>query len=98
MKRLNKLVAVLCVVAALAACSSEAFAKSGDAKKRLVSGSIVRVDRDARAIVVRDSATNREVVVRVPSGASIKTGYLSGSLVSFELLLRGMSVRDLAVE
>jgi hypothetical protein len=98
MKRLNKFVAALCVVAALAACSPEAFAKSGAAKQRLVSGSIVRIDRDARTMVVRDSATNREVVVRVPAGACVKTSYLSGAPVSFELLLRGMSVRGLAVE
>jgi hypothetical protein len=98
MKRLNKFVAGLGLVAVLAAGSSNVFAKSDASKLRVISGNIVSIDRDARTMIVRDFATNREVYVRVPEGAQVKTTNYSGASVSFELLLRGMSVRDLAVE
>jgi hypothetical protein len=84
--------------AGLAAGSSNVFAKSDTSKPRIISGSIVSIDRDARTMLVRDSNTNREVFVRVPAGVQVKTNNYSGASVSFELLLRGMSVRELAVE
>jgi hypothetical protein len=98
MKRLNKFVAGLGLVAVLAAGSSGVFAKSGANGQRIIGGQIVSIDRNARTMVVRDSATNREVLVQVPDGAQIKTSSLSGASISFELLLKGMVVRDLAVE
>lgn len=98
MKRLNKFVAGLGLVAVLAAGSSNVFAKSDASKPRVISGSIVSIDRDARTMIVRDSTTNREVFVRVPEGVQVKTVNYSGASVSFELLLKGMSVRELSVE
>ena len=98
MKRLNKFVAGLGLVAVLAAGSANVFAKSGATAKRNISGQIVSIDRNARTMVVRDAATNREVLVQAPAGAQIKTTSLSGASISFELLLQGMVVRDLAVE
>lgn len=98
MKRLNKFVAGLGLVAVLAAGSSNVFAKSDASKPRSISGSIVSIDRDARTMIVRDTATNREVFVRVPEGAQVRTNNYSGASVSFELLLKGMSVRGLSVE
>lgn len=98
MKRLNKFVAGLGLVAVLAAGSSNVFAKSDTSKPRVISGSIVSIDRDARTILVRDANTNREVSVRVPEGVQLRTNNYSGASVSFELLLKGMTVRDLTVE
>lgn len=98
MKRLNKFVASLGLVAVLAAGSANVFAKSDASKPRVISGSIVSIDRDARTMTVRDAVTNREVFVRVPAGIQVKTNNYSGASVSFELLLKGMSVRDLSVE
>lgn len=98
MKRLNKFIAGLGLVAVLAAGSSNVFAKSDASKPRVISGNIVSIDRDARTMVVRDSNTDREVFVRVPAGVQVKTNNYSGASVSFELLLKGMSVRDLSVE
>lgn len=98
MKRLNKFVVGLGLVAVLTAGSANVFAKSDAPKPRVINGNIVSIDRDARTMVVRDAATNREVSVRVPEGAQVKTNNYSGASVSFELLLRGMSVRELAVE
>lgn len=98
MKRLNKFVAGLGLVAILAAGSSSVFAKSDATRQRNISGQIVSIDRNARTMIVRDAATNREVIVQVPEGAQVKTSSLSGASISFELLLKGMVVRDLAVE
>lgn len=100
MKRLNKFVAGLGLVAVLAAGSSNVFAKSGDAgrQQRIISGSIVSLDRNARLMVVREAATGRAIVVQVPAGARIKTTTNSGASLSFEQLLAGMVVRELAVE
>jgi hypothetical protein len=98
MKRLNKFAAGLGLVAVLAAGSANVFAKSDASKQRVIGGSIVSIDRDARTIIVRDFATNREVFVRVPAGIQIKTTNYSGASVSFELLLKGMIVRGLSVE
>lgn len=98
MKRLNKFVAGLGLVAVLAAGSSNVFAKSDASKPRVISGSIVSLDRGARTMIVRDSATNREVLVRVPKGTQVKTNTFSGAPVAFELLLEGINVRDLTVE
>ena len=98
MKRLNKFVAGLGLVAVLAAGSANVFAKSDASKPRVISGNIVSIDRGARTIIVRDSTTNREVFVRVPTGIQVRTNSYSGALVSFELLLKGMMVRDLSVQ
>lgn len=98
MKRLNKFVAGLGLVAVLAAGSSNVFAKSDASKPRVISGSIVSIDRGSRTMIVRDSATNREVLVRVPKGMQVKTNTFSGTPVAFELLLQGINVRDLTVE
>ncbi len=98
MKRLNKFVAGLGLVAVLAAGSSNVFAKSDTARQRNINGQIVSIDRNARTMIVRDAATNREVIVQVPEGTQVKTSSLSGAPISFELLLKGMVVRDLAVE
>lgn len=98
MKRLNKFVAGLGLVAVLAAGSANVFAKSDTSKPRVISGNIVSIDRDARTMVVRDFATSRELIVRVPAGSQVKTNNYSGASVSFELLLKGMTVRDLTVE
>jgi len=98
MKRLNRFVAGLGLVAVLAAGSANVFAKSDASKPRVISGNIVSIDRGARTIIVRDSTTNREVFVRVPTGIQVRTNSYSGALVSFELLLKGMMVRDLSVQ
>jgi|SRR5215218_7812608 len=98
MKRLNKFVAGLGLVAVLAAGSSNVFAKSDASKQRVISGNIVSIDREARTMTVRDSDTNREIFVRVPAGVQIKTNNYNGASVSFELLLKGMNVRELTVE
>ena len=99
MKRLNKFVAGLGLVAVLAAGSSNVFAKSDAGRQqRLINGSIVSIDRNARTIVVRDASTGQTFSVQVPEGLSVRTMSLSGAPLTFEQLITGMVVRDLAVK
>lgn len=97
MKRFNKFIISLGIVAALAAGSSSAFAKSQNAKNRIISGSIVSVDRDARTITVRDMSTSQSFKVLIPDGGSVRTTHQTHALANFEQLVPGMIVRDLTV-
>jgi len=97
MKRLNKFVAGLGLVAVLAAGSSNVFAKTDSARQRVIGGQIVSIDRNARTIVVRDASTDQTFAVQVPEGAVVRTMNMSGAPLNFEQLLAGMVVRDLTV-
>jgi hypothetical protein len=98
MKRLNKFVAGLGLVAVLAAGSSNVFAKSDNGRQRIINGNIVSIDRDARTIVVRDASTGQTYSVQVPEGLYVRTMSLSGAPLTFEQLITGMVVRDLTVK
>ena len=100
MKRLNRFVAGLGLAAVLVAGSSNVFAKSdgnSGARLRIISGQILSIDRNARTMIVRDASTNQTYSVQVPEGAFIRTVTLSGAPLTFEQLIAGMTVRDLAV-
>jgi hypothetical protein len=98
MKRLNKFVAGLGLVAVLAAGSSNVFAKTDSARLRVIGGQIVSIDRNTRTIVVRDAVTNQTFAVQVPDGTVVRTTSMSGAPINFEQLLAGMVVRDLTVK
>jgi hypothetical protein len=98
MRRLNKFVAGLGLVAVLAAGSPNVFAKSDAGRERIINGNIVSIDRNARTIVVRDASTGRTFSVQVPEGLSVRTMSLSGAPLTFEQLITGMVVRDLTVK
>jgi hypothetical protein len=99
MKRLNKFVTGLGLVAVLAAGSSNIFAKTTDgARRRVIGGQIVSIDRTTRTIVVRDASTNQTFAVQVPDGTVVRTMSMSGAPLNFEQLLAGMVVRDLTVK
>jgi hypothetical protein len=98
MKRINKLVVSLCVIAILAIGSSNVFAKPNGAKQRSISGVILDLDRTARTMTVRDSSTSDTFKIQVPEGTYIKTDHQTAALVNFEQLLRGMNVRNVTVQ
>ena len=98
MKRLNRFVAGLGLVAVLAAGSSNVFAKADAARQRVIGGQIVSIDRNARTILVRDAGTNQTFAVQVPEGAFVRTMSMSGAPLTFEQLIAGMVVRDLTVK
>ena len=98
MKRLNKLVASIGLVAVLAVGASNVFAKSGDSRLRIITGQIVSIDRNARTILVRDAGTGQSFSVQIPEGSLVRTMSLSGAPLTFEQLISGMVVRDMTVK
>ncbi len=98
MKRLRNAIMSFGIVAVLVAGSSGVFAKSEDARPRAVSGSIVRIDRNARTITVREQSTGQEFQVKVPVGSVLRTNQAGLPATSFEQLLVGMYIRDLRVQ
>lgn len=97
MKRFKKVIVSLGIVSVLAAGSTAAFAKGENAKQRVISGSILSIDRDSRTITVRDLSTAQSFKVRIPDGGSVKTSHQSHGRANFEQLIEGMIVRDMAV-
>jgi predicted lipoprotein len=98
MKRLQKTIISFGIVAVLAAGSSSVFAKSETSKERNISGSIVRIDRGARTITVREQGTNQEIQVKVPAGSVLRTNQVGLPATGFEQLLVGMFIRDVRVQ
>jgi hypothetical protein len=97
MNRVRKFIISLGVVAVLAVGSSATLAKSNAAKQRVVSGRIIKLDRGARTMTVRDDRTNDTLNVLVPVDMFIRTNNQSFP-VNFEHLLIGMTVRDVTVQ
>jgi hypothetical protein len=58
-------------------------------------GTIVSVDRDARAIVVRDRETRQTVRIEIPRDSQVAIAEMKskGSAVDFEQVLVGMTYR-----
>lgn len=95
MHRLNKLVVSIALVFALAA-GSAAFAQTSNAKSRAVTGIIVSIERNDRIFTMRELGTGQILRVQVPAGVTLRTSQ-SSSVINFEQLLAGMTVRDLIV-
>jgi predicted lipoprotein len=98
MKRLQKAIMSFGIVAVIVAGSAGVFAKSETERARVISGSIVRIDRNARTITVREQSTNQEIQVRVPEGSVLRTNQVGLNATHFERLLVGMYVRDVRVQ
>ncbi|HEX8335195.1 MAG TPA: hypothetical protein VF621_00610 [Pyrinomonadaceae bacterium] len=98
MKRLQKAIMSFGIVAVLVAGSSSVFAKSETAKERVISGSIVRIDRNTRTIMVREQPNGRNVQVKVPADSVLRTNIFGLPAVGFEHLIVGMFIRDVRVQ
>lgn len=98
MKRLHKAIISFGIVAVLVSGSSSVFAKSETSKERAISGSIVRIDRNTRTIIVREQSNGQETLVKVPNGSVLRTNHVGLPATSFEHLHIGMSVRDVRVQ
>lgn len=98
MKRLHKAIMSFGIVAVLVAGSSSVFAKSETSRERSISGSVVRIDRNARTITVRESRTGQETQVFVPADSVLRTNQVGLLATSFEQLIIGVHIRDLRVQ
>ena len=98
MKRLHKAIMSFGIVAVIVAGSSNVFAKSDVARsERAISGSIVRIDRNARTITVREQATGKVVQVVVPAESFVRTNLAGFRAANFEQLMVGMFIQDVRV-
>ena len=98
MKRLHKAIISFGIVAVLVAGSSSVFAKSEANKQRLVSGSVVRIDRDTRTMTVREHRTGQEIQVKVPAGTTLRTTQVGLLAANFEQLIVGVYILDVRVK
>lgn len=96
MRRLNRLIVNIALVIALAAGSAVALAQSSNGKSRAVSGLIVSIERTERVFTLRDLGTGQLYRVHVPAGVTLRTSQPT-SVINFEQLLAGMTVRDITV-
>lgn len=98
MKRLHKAIMSFGIVAVIVAGSSSVFAKSEAGRERAISGAIVRIDRSARTVTIREQGTNQEVQVKVPAGSVLRTNQVGLPATGFERLFVGIYVRDVRVQ
>ena len=98
MKRIQKAIISFGIVAVLVSGSSSVFAKSETSKGRAISGSIIRIDRNARTITVREQGNGQEIQVKVPAGSVLRTNQVGLPATNFEQLLVGMFIRDVRVQ
>ena len=97
MKRLHKAIISFGIVAVLVAGSSSVFAKSEGSKERLISGVIVRIDRNTRTVAVREHGTGKEILVKVPADGVVRTNQLGLNAASFEQLIPGIFITNVRV-
>ncbi len=97
MKRLQKAFISFGIVAVLVAGSSGVFAKSEASKGRVISGSIVRIERNTRTVVVREQGTGREINVTVPADSVVRTTLTGSRFATFEQLMVGMYIENVRV-
>ena len=97
MKRLHKAIISFGIAAVIVAGSSSVFAKSENAKERLISGAIVRIDRTTRTITVREQNTGKELQVAVPADSIVRTSQPGYRATSFEQLMVGMFIQNVRV-
>lgn len=100
MNKLQRIALGLALAATLASgAAATASAKTGgQGARRVLSGTIQRVDLRTRTLEVREDATGRVVKVRVPDGSLLRTNMAYQPVVSIERLLPGMSIRDAIVQ
>ena len=99
MNKLQRIALGLALAATLASGAATASAKTGgQTARRVLSGTIQRVDLRTRTLEVREDATGRVVKVRVPDGSLLRTNMVNQPIVSIERLLPGMTIRDAVVQ
>jgi hypothetical protein len=94
MTRTIRYAALTAVLAAATLIPATAF---GRPSATPTTGTIITVDRGARAVVVRDRETKQTVRIEIPKGAQVAISDMrsKGSAVEFEHVLVGMIYRGI---
>ncbi|HEX8292895.1 MAG TPA: hypothetical protein VF570_14145 [Pyrinomonadaceae bacterium] len=91
MKKIQRVVLGLALLASVASGVVDASAKSGG-RQRALSGIVQSIDLRARTLEVREQETGRVVTVRVPEGALLRTNSTNQPLMQLERLILGMKL------
>lgn len=97
MKRLHKAIISLGFAIMLVAASGSALAVTPSQQQRLLTGTIISVDRAARTITVRENGSNQLTKIQIPERRRIKTAHQSAAHADFNQLQAGMVIRDVLV-
>ncbi len=97
MKRLHQAIISLSFAIMLVAGSGAALAANPAQQHRVLSGTIVSVDRVTRTISVREIRSNQITRIQVPQGRRIRTAQEGYAFADFQQLQAGMLVRDVTV-
>ncbi|HEV2864578.1 MAG TPA: hypothetical protein VGX48_26500 [Pyrinomonadaceae bacterium] len=97
MKRLHKAIISFGFAIMLVAASGSALAITPSQQQRLLTGTIIGVDRAARTITVRENGSNQITRIQVPERRRIRTAQQSNPFADFNQLQAGMVVRDVLV-
>ena len=97
MKRLHKAIISFGFAIMLVAASGSAFAVTHSQQDRIVTGTILSVDRIARTITVRETASNQVTKIQIPARRRVRTTQQGNTFADFEQLQAGMVVRDVLV-
>ena len=93
MQRLHKIVATLSLAfAIIVAGSATSFAKPSAARGRTLNGIVIKVDRAARTLLVREISTQQVYTVQVPEGRTVRTKHQSAARASIEQIMLGMII------
>jgi hypothetical protein len=91
MKKIQRVVLGLALLASVAGGVVDASAKGGG-RQRALSGIVQSIDLRARTVEVREEETGRVVTVRVPEGALLRTNSTNQPLMQLERLILGMKL------
>ena len=97
MKRLHKAIISFGFAVMLVAASGSALAATPSQQQRLLSGTIISVDRASRTITVRENGSNQITRIQIPERRRIRTTQQASPLADFDQLQTGMAVRDVLV-
>lgn len=97
MKRLHKAIISLGFAIMLVAGSGAALAATPAQQQRVLTGTIVGVDRTTRTITVREVGSNQITRIQIPERRRVRTAQQGYAFADFDQLQTGMLVRDVLV-
>ena len=97
MKRLHQAIISFSFAIMLVAGSGAALAATPAPQQRVLTGTIVSVDRTTRTITVREAGSSQLTKIQIPERRRVRTAQQGYAFADFEQLQAGMLIRDVLV-
>ena len=97
MKRLHKAIISFGFAIMLVAASGSALAVTPSQQDRILTGTILSVDRHTRTITVRETGSNQITRIQIPARRRVRVAQRGNTFADFEQLHAGTVVRDVLV-